>query len=451
MIYCKRCLYPANHPYGMVFDSHGVCMGCRIHEEKDSLNWVTRFEKLKSIIFENSKQVGKRGFDCIVPVSGGGDSFYTLHVVKNLLGMNPLVVHYNHHYNTAVGIRNLANLHTVFDCDQITSTLSPDLLRRVTKKSLEMFGSMYWHVLAGQNTFPVQMAVKFRIPLIIWGVHGWSEQIGMFSHLDEVEMTERCRKEHALMGFSAESLIDHEMGITKGDMQSWLYPDDSEIEGVGVRGIYLNNYIRWDAKTQHEKMIQLYGYETAAQQRTFNFYEDVHCFHSAGIHDYLKYLRYGYGKITDHASREIRLKRMTREEGINQVNKYTDRKPNDLDVFLDWIGLKDSEFWRLADRWRDPQIWSKENDEWKLIDSVASTISDSGIESQRLDVNGSWKYQATGSQEPGEVQDKYLLMGRGYVDRYNFGAVEPIPENGSQLPREWTRPPIIIGKGYEIL
>ena len=82
---------------------------------------------------------------------------------------------------------------------------------------------------------------------------------------------------------------------------------------------------------------------------------------------------------------------------------------------------------------------------------MASTISDSGIESQRLDVNGSWKYQATGPQEPGEVQDKYLLMGRGYVDRYNFGAVEPIPENGSQLPREWTRPPIIIGKGYEIL
>ena len=98
-------------------------------------------------------------------------------------------------------------------------------------------------------------------------------------------MTERCRKEHGLMGISAEDIIDPEAGISRADIQPLFNPHDNELEQVGVRGIYLSNYIRWDSKAQHEKMIKTYGYESAVQQRTFNTYEDVHCFHSAGLHD----------------------------------------------------------------------------------------------------------------------------------------------------------------------
>ena len=319
MKYCNRCLYPENHPFGMVFDEAGVCMGCRVHEEKDSLDWSKRLEKLKDLVKENLSGIGGNNFDCIVPVTGGGDSFFTVYVVKNILGLNPLLVNYNSHFNTKAGIRNLANLQTVFDCEMITSTVSPSLLKRITRATLEKFGSMYWQVLAGNSVFPVQMAVKFRTPLIIWGVHGWSEQTGMFSHLDEAEMTARCRKEHCLMGFGANSLINASEGITEDDIKPWLYPDDHELEKIGVRGIYLSDYIRWDSKAQHELMIDLYGYETAAQLRTFNTYEDVHCVHSAGLHDFLKFLKYGYGKVTDHASGEIRRNRMRREEGVGLV------------------------------------------------------------------------------------------------------------------------------------
>ena len=311
MRYCARCLYPENHPFGMVFDAHGVCMGCRVHEEKDRLDWTARFEHLRRLTQENRARMGNSGFDCIVPVTGGGDSFFTVHTVKNELGMNPLLVHYNPHYNTRVGIRNLANLATVFDCDVVTSTPRPELLQRITRHTLRQFGSMYWQVLAGTLTFPVQVAVKFRIPLIVWGVHGWSEQTGMFSHLDEVEMTampEGARD----AGIAAEDLIDADAGITAADVAPFVYPDDTELEIIGVRGIYLSNYMRWDAKAQHERMIELYGYEAAPQQRTFNTYEDVHCHHSAGLHDWLKFRKLGYGKVTDHASREIRLRRMTR-------------------------------------------------------------------------------------------------------------------------------------------
>ena len=100
MEYCKRCLYPMNHPYGLVLDHQGVCSGCRVHEEKDFLNWNDRLKKLKNIIFANKKRVKGRGFDCVIPVMGGGDSYFSVHVAKNVLGMNPLLVHYNHQYNT---------------------------------------------------------------------------------------------------------------------------------------------------------------------------------------------------------------------------------------------------------------------------------------------------------------------------------------------------------------
>ena len=439
MKYCKRCLYPVNHPYGMVLDDQGVCMGCRIHEEKDVLDWNSRFEKLKNLVHSNSRRMGGKGFDCVIPVTGGGDSYFIVHTVKNLLGMNPLLVNYNSHYNTKIGIRNLANLATVFDCDVLTSTLSPGLLKRITRHTLQKYGSIYWQALAGYLTFPVQVAVRYRIPLIIWGVHPWSEQTGMFSHLDEVEMTARCRKEHGLMGIAAEELIDAQTGITRGDIQPFVYPYDNELELVGVRGIYLSNYIRWDAKKQHELMIDTYGYESALQYRTFNTYEDVHCHHSAGLHDYLKFLKYGYSKVSDHATREIRLKRMTREEGIAHVAAYTERQPGDLSLFLDWVEMSEQEFFNCVENRRDEQIWQRSGSgEWILRDSVMLHQEDAGVDAVRLAKTEECSYRITSSAEPETPDDEYLLMGRGYIDKYDYGSVEDQPVGG-MTRRKWQR------------
>lgn len=442
MKYCKRCLYPENHPYGLLLDAQGVCMGCRVHEEKDVLDWDARFAKLRTIIDANTRNARATGFDCIVPVTGGGDSYFIVHTVKNVLGMNPLLVHYNSHYNTRVGIRNLANLQTVFDCEMLESTMSPSLVKRITRHTLREHGSIYWQVLAGFLTFPVQVAVKFRIPLIIWGVHPWSEQTGMFSHLDEVEMTERARKEHGLMGISAEALAG-KGDLSRADVQGYVYPYDNELEAVGVRGIYLSNYLRWDAKAQHELMIRTYGYETARQQRTFNPYEDVHCFHSAGLHDWMKFQKLGYSKVTDHATREIRLKRMTRETGISLVEEYSRKEPADLQLFLDWCEIGEDEFRACVDRVRSPQAWEKAADGWRLRDSVANHRHDAGVDEVRLESKDDWQYLLTGSQEPNTPDEDYLLMGRGYLDRFNIGAVEPMTEGAHLLPRTWERTPLI--------
>ena len=440
MIYCKRCLYPSNHPYGMIFDDDGICMGCRVHEEKDEFDWKERFKMLEKIAHTNSKIMGNKNFDCIIPVTGGGDSYFIVHTVKNILGMNPLLVNYNSHYNTKIGIRNLANLSTVFDCDIVTSTLSPNHVKKITKQTLQQYVSMYWQVLAGYTTFPVQTAIRFRIPLIIWGVHPWSEQTGMFSHLDEVEMSHRCRKEHALMGITAEDLVNEKSKVTRSDVQPYIYPYDNELEKVGVRGIYLSNYIRWDSKAQHELMIDEYGYETSQMQRTFNNYEDVHCFHSAGIHDYIKYLKYGYSKVTDHASREIRLKRMTRETGIKMVEKYTNKKPDDLGLFLEWLSISEEEFYSYINKFRDSKIWQTIDNEWVLKDSITNHIEsdDSFLRNIKDDCN----FRITESAEPEINDDEYLLMGRGYIDSRDYGAHEDQSNGGGMTKRKWIRPSI---------
>src|SRR3989344_1553061 len=216
MNYCTRCLYPANHPLGITFDKEGVCSGCRIHEEKDLPDWGGREEKLKEILKQFKNKDGKN-YDCIIPVSGARDSYFIVHMIKNVYGMHPLLVTYNKHYNTRLGIRNLAYLKTLFGCDLLTLTVSSQRVKKITRHTLKKMGSIYWHCLAGQTVFPVQIAVRFKIPLIIWGAHQGLDQVGQFSHLDEVEMSRRYRKDHDVMGFEAEDLIGRE-GVTDSDI-----------------------------------------------------------------------------------------------------------------------------------------------------------------------------------------------------------------------------------------
>jgi len=414
---CKRCLYTEIHPLNITFDEEGVCSGCRVHEEKDTLDWKPRAEKLVKI-FDAYRNKSGSNYDCIIPVSGARDSYFIVHTVKNVYGMNPLLVTYNKQYNTDIGIRNLAWLRIHFDCDIMTMTVNPETVKKVTRETMKKMGSIYWHCLAGQTVFPVQVAVKFKIPLIVWGAHQGVDQVGMFSHLDEVEMTRKYRKEHDIMGFEAEDLIDPFHGIYEEDMVQYVYPNDKELERVGVRGIYLNNYIRWDTKAQHEKMIDMYGYETAQLSRTFDTYNDVDCFNYADVHDYIKYLKYGYGKVTDHANREIRLKRLTREEAIKLVKQYQHKEPANMDKFLSWLGITENAFRFVIDQHRHPKVWQRDvNWQWKMkYNPVPENENKAGINKYRLEKKEDCRFVISPSRRPGFADEKYIIIGKGHTE-----------------------------------
>jgi N-acetyl sugar amidotransferase len=354
--YCKRCLYTTAHPLGLTVDDEGICSGCRIHEEKDTLDWAERWDKLESLVKPYRNQNGNN-YDCIIPVTGGQDSYYIVYLAKFKLGLNPLLVTYNKYFNTPLGIKNLANLRIRFNCDILYQNVNPISVKNITRSTLRQFGSIYWPILAGQTVFPVQTAVRYKVPLIIWGAHQGLEQVGMFSHEHEVEMTRRYRKDHDLMGYEADDLLSIFDTLKEQDIWQYRYPDDHDLNAIGVRGVYLGNYVRWDPKTQHEKMIREYGYCTSKFSRTFDTYDYVDCFNYMNLHDQIKLFKNGFSKVTDHATREIRHGRITREEGLALVRKHEQIPAEYSQQFLDWLGVTPRSMQFLLDQIRNKRFW----------------------------------------------------------------------------------------------
>jgi N-acetyl sugar amidotransferase len=355
---CRRCLYTTGHPLGLTIDGEGICSGCRIHEEKDRLDWRERWAKLETLIRPYRSRDG-RNYDCIVPVTGAHDSYYVLHLVKDRLKLNPLIVTYNKYFNTPLGIRNLSNLRIRFNCDVLIQNVNPRSVQNITRTTLRGFGSIYWPCLAGQTVFPVQTAVRYKVPLVIWGAHQGLEQVGMFSHEHEVQMTRRYRKDHDLMGHEADDLLSIFDTLTEKDIWQYRYPEDRELGEIGVVGIYLGNYVRWDPKAQHEQMIRDYGYRTAKFSRTFDCYDYVDCFNYMNLHDQLKLYKNGFSKVTDHACREIRHGRLTRDQGLALVRSHEQQPIEHSDLFCQWLGVTGGALRFLMDQHRNPKFWTE--------------------------------------------------------------------------------------------
>lgn len=395
------------HPLYLTFDDEGICSGCRVHEEKDTIDWVKKEGELKSLLKQYRCKNGKN-YDCIVPVGGARDSYFIVHLIKNKFKMNPLLVNYNKHYNTDIGVRNLANLRSKFNCDIFTKTVSPDTVKRITKQTLQLLGSVYWHCIAGETVFPIQTAVHHKIPLIIWGAHQGIDQVGMFSHFDQVEMTRKYRKEHDLMGYEAENLTGEMENLTTDHLKPFYYPEDYYIQKIGVRGIYLNNYIRWDTRTQHEKMIKLYKYETNNLTRTFDSYNDVDSFVYMDLHDLIKDFKYGYTKVLDHACREIRLGHITRNNAIKLVKHYHSKKPKYIKMFLDWLEIDKTALDFILDEIRNPEIWER-NKHWEwvkkfnLVPDYDKTQKDKSFK----------KFVVTKRYKSSDTNKKYIIIGKG--------------------------------------
>ncbi|CAN6134415.1 WbuX, N-acetyl sugar amidotransferase [Methylophilaceae bacterium] len=408
--FCKRCLYTTAHPLGLTLDDEGICSGCRIHEEKDKLDWSKRWKMLEDLVKPYRNQDGNN-YDCIIPVTGAQDSYYIVYLAKVKLGLNPLLVTYNKYFNTPLGISNLANLRIRFNCDILYQNVNPISVKNITRSTLRQFGSIYWPILAGQTVFPVQTAVRYKIPLIIWGAHQGLEQVGMFSHEHEVEMTRRYRKDHDLMGYEADDLLSIFDTLKEQDIWQYRYPDDRDLNAIGVRGIYLGNYVRWDPKAQHEQMMREYGYRTSKFSRTFDCYDYVDCFNYMDLHDQLKLYKHGYSKVTDHATREIRYGRINRDEGLALVRKYEQIPVKYSQLLLDWLGITPRSMRFLMDQWRNEKYWNQpEFGQWEFNGLSAQQEAENLKADQGH--NAAALFQANDKLES-DKDGKYITIGKG--------------------------------------
>ena len=417
MRYCQRCCYPENAQPSIIFDDQGVCSGCRVVESRPSIDWAERERWLRELLaeYKAKAKAARNPYDCLIPVSGGKDSHYQAYLMKIRYGMNPLFVTYNHLYNTKVGLRNLENMFRKFSCDLIRFSSNPDSARKISRYMLEKIGDVTWHYHAGIMTFPIQIAVKYKIPLMIWGEEGFSELTGMFNQDDMVEFTKKKRQEHDMRGFEPEDLLNQaDSPFELRDLAPFFYPSDEEIEQTGLRGIYLSNYISWNAKAQCEQMIREYDFETARERdRTFNVYDKLDDVHANGVHDYLKYLKFGYGRATDDASTEIRHGRITREQGIDFVMKHDPKRPRDLDLLLDFLDISEEKFEGLVEHLRDERIWGRDaaTGKWKPKDSIGNHKNDPGVDRVRLPLRGGGGFIVNSKNT---LPDPHIMEGSGY-------------------------------------
>ncbi len=375
MRYCNRCLYPENAKPTIIFDQEGVCSGCRYHENRSVLDigWDERQEMLKTILAEAKTEAVKRGnsHDCIVPVSGGKDSHYQVWLLKKKFNMNPLLVAYNHGFNAPSGNRNLRNLVERSGCDFVRYTSSKTSVKKLSRLMLEKVGDLTWHYHAGIQTIPFQVAVARDIPLIIWGEHGFAELTGVVSLNDFVEHTRWKRKEHDMRGVEPEELLG-EGALEVNDIAPFIFPTDDQLERSEIRGIYLSNFVDWNAKAHACLMRDQFGFTPVSykRERTFNQYSKIDD-HANDVHDYLKFLKFGYGRATDDASIEIRRGRLKREAGKSIVRELDPIEPSTLGFYCDFMGITIEEFYSLVDEHRDPTVWSKdESGQWRLKSSV---------------------------------------------------------------------------------
>ena len=348
--YCTRCCMPETQE-GITFDEMGICQACQSSEQKIHIDWTVRERELRRILDDAKAKAGKN-YDCIVPISGGKDSTFQLHVLVKVYDMKPLAVTFSHNWYSETGWYNLQNSLEQFNVDHIMFTPNRSLVNRLARRSLGAIGDACWHCHAGVGAFPLQVAVRFNIPLLIWG-ESIAESSGRASYEAPVRKFDR----EYFTKVSAKKLPSEMVSddITERDLTPFEVPSVEEIEEVGVFGIHLGDYIFWDDERQMEFVRDTYGWRETEIEGTYKRYKSAECI-MPGVHDFTNYLKRGYGRGTFHASVDVRNGLLTQQEGFELARQHDATRPEALDYYLQITGMSETEFYESMRQHRMPQL-----------------------------------------------------------------------------------------------
>jgi N-acetyl sugar amidotransferase len=361
--YCLKCVMP-NNSVALSLNKKGICSACEYHEVYQSISsdeWKERRKKFEDIL---KLHKSNSNYDCIIPVSGGKDSYYQTHQIVKEFNLKPLLVTYDGNNYLPEGIHNRDKMREVFDADHLVFGPSVKTLIKLNRQCFKIMGDMNWHAHCGISTYPFQIAAKFNIPLTIWGETFWDIS-GMYDVSDMVEFTNRMRNEHNLRGYEWEDVIKNS-DLREQDMLWAKFPSDEEYLQNKIRGIPVGNYFKWNPNNHTRMIMEKYNWKQKKIpfERTYRQMSNLDDRYENGVHDLLKFIKFGYGRGSDHASKDIRTNYMSREQGIAMVKKYDHIIPQDLDFWLNYVQMKEDEFWKIADTFRSEKVWWIKNNEW---------------------------------------------------------------------------------------
>jgi N-acetyl sugar amidotransferase len=316
MKYCKSCLYPDTKP-DLIFDDEGVCSACRNYRERTGINWDERAKEFGQITSQY-RSTDAKGYDCLVPVSGGKDSTYQ--VIRVLqAGLNPLCVTATTDSLSGVGRRNIENLKRL-GVDYIEVSVNPVVRRKLNNFGLREVGDISWPEHVTIFTIPVRMAVAMGIKLIVWGENPQNEYGGPGAAGKNNVLNRRWLEEFGgLLGLRVSDLLEID-GIKAHHLIQYTYPTDEDLQRVGVTGIFLGHYFPWDGFA-NALYAQAYGFEMSPNcvEGSLTNYENLDNYQT-GIHDYFKYLKFGFGRATDIANNHLR------RDFVKICDRFTNKK-----------------------------------------------------------------------------------------------------------------------------
>lgn len=341
--YCTRCCMPETNE-GMAFDEMGICLACRSQEQKMRIDFTAKEKQLRALL-EKAKAEANGNYDCIIPISGGKDSAFQLHILCKVYGMNPLAVTFSHNWWSKIGMDNLWHVLEVFNVDHIMYTPKRNLVNNLARQSLPLIGDACWHCHAGVYSFPFHIATKFKIPLLIYG-ESFAEHSGRTTYTaestEQKDMVSYAWKNSAKV--SCDKMVSDK--VSRRDLVMFQPPSKEELEEAGVYGIHLGDFLFWDHERQTEFLVNEYGWKEDKRESAYKHYKSVEC-RMAGVHDYAKFVKRGFGRGTDEAAQDIRSGLMTREEAFELIKDVDFERPGALDFYLEITGWTEEEFYQV--------------------------------------------------------------------------------------------------------
>jgi N-acetyl sugar amidotransferase len=402
--FCKKCVISNQRPNSAVeykhtkdtkketiyFDEHGVCDACNFTERKlHSIDWVDREKQLRELCDKHRKNDGS--YDCIVPGSGGKDSFYTSHILKTKYRMHPLTVTWAPHIYTEWGWKNFqAWIHAGHDNHLITP--NGRVHRLLTRLSTELLFHPFQAFFLGQKSIAPKLALKLNIPLVFYGEneaeYGNPIDTNLSAKQDQKYFSGLSIEDMRISGTSIPDLCAS-FGLELNDLSSYMPADENLLSKHKVVSHYLGYYLKWHPQSCYYYSVEHGGFQ-ASPERTPGTYSKYNSIDDRidDLHYLTTGIKFGIGRASYDAAQEIRSADINREEGVALVKRfdheYPERFKEELFSYLSLTEkefpeaskmfenpIMDGEYFRLlSDQFRSPHLWYKENGEWKLRHAV---------------------------------------------------------------------------------
>ena len=364
MQYCKKCVLPDTRPNLFILEN-GVCTACTSHLNRKVKNWKKKKDQFKKLV----KSIKKENpfYDCLIPVSGGKDS--TWQVIQALKhNLNPLTFTYRPTFRTKIGQKNLDNLRKL-GVHHIDFSINEKVEKIFLKKVFKKFGAVALPMHMAMWNISFNLANKFKIPYILWGENSASEYGGSKNDLKIKNLNSNWIKKYGV-NFKTTAMDWIDKDLNKQDLAPYIKDNSNKFKKY-AKSIFLGDYFFWDPDKTY-MIAKQFGFKNIKDKVKTGIYDYADIDDDLiSVHHFLKIYKYGFSRVHDNLSLEIRNGRISRQKAIEIINKIAFKIPNkDIEKFCRFIGIKINTFFKICESFRNKNIWKKKLGKWELINKI---------------------------------------------------------------------------------